>query len=50
LTIICACNAGTRCLEIISEAARRVWQTLTVSLPVLLAVVEEELQTLDQVE
>jgi uncharacterized protein with HEPN domain len=31
-------------------AARRVWQTLTVSLPVLLAVVEEELQTLDEAE
>jgi uncharacterized protein with HEPN domain len=29
-------------------AAQRVWQTLTVSLPLLLAVIEEELQTLDQ--
>jgi hypothetical protein len=26
------------------------WETLTVSLPVLLAVVEEELQTLDEAE
>jgi len=75
--------AATRCLEIISEAsrrlpdelkarhpsigwrdiaaagniyrheyevvaARRVWQTLTVSLPLLLAVIEEELQALDE--
>jgi uncharacterized protein with HEPN domain len=29
-------------------AARRVWRTLTVSLPVLLAVIEQELQRLDQ--
>ncbi|HXQ25875.1 MAG TPA: HepT-like ribonuclease domain-containing protein [Candidatus Acidoferrales bacterium] len=29
-------------------AARRVWQTLTVSLPLLRAVIEQELKTLDQ--
>jgi uncharacterized protein with HEPN domain len=29
-------------------AARRVWRTLTVSLPVLLAVIDQELQRLDQ--
>jgi uncharacterized protein with HEPN domain len=29
-------------------AARRIWRTLTVSLPLLLAVIEQELQMLDQ--
>jgi uncharacterized protein with HEPN domain len=53
--------AVTRCLEIISEASRRLpdelkmrhpsierrWQTLTVSLPLLHDVIRQELETLD---